>query len=219
MTMAITNQMSHLPGHQKQLHERRDHPTLATNWPLTEYQSMWFYNIFHISSVVLLGIWSYILSMIAGIPNTTFTSGGMTKGLRKVCVCVCLRMCILMCIFGFRFMYIFGFGRLKQNIYIICSSLPKKPWHIAFHLHVFSQDTKRPTIGPRFDSRNPTNSSGSLAVGVGGWGCRGSPFYSNQDSTPSSTNESLTDICYAITVLYEKSTQNNLSINIWQIME
>ena len=96
MTMAITNQMSHLPGHQKQLHERRDHPTLDTNWPLTEYQSMWFYNIFHISSVVLLGIWSYILSMIAGIPNTTFTSGGMTKGLRKVCVCVCV--CVSLCV-------------------------------------------------------------------------------------------------------------------------
>ena len=123
-----------------------------------------------------------------------------------------------MCIFGFGFMCIFGFGRLKQNIYIICSSLPKNPWHIAFHLHVFSQDTKRPTIGPRFDGRNPTNSSGSLAVGVGGWGCRASPFYSNQDSTPSSTNESLIDICYSITVLYEKSTQKNLSINIWQIM-
>ena len=68
--------------------------------------------------------------------NTTFTSGGMTKGLRKgVCIC------IFMYIFGFGFMCIFGFGRLKQNIYIICSSLQTNPWHIAFHLHVFSQDT------------------------------------------------------------------------------
>ena len=169
------------------------------------------------SSVVLLDIWSYILSMIpvARIPTQHSPQEVWLKVWGRVCVyvslCVSLvlDLCVSLVLEGSNktFTWYDMFFTSKKNLDI-------SPFIITF----FSQDTKRPTIGPRFDGRNPTNSSGSLAVGVGGWGCRGSPFYSNQDSTPSSTNESLTDICYAITVLYEKSTQNNLSINIWQIM-
>lgn len=70
------------------------------------------------SSVVLLDIWSYILSMIpvARIPTQHSPQEVWLKVWGR-CVCVCI--CIFMCIFGFRFMYIFGFGRLKQNIYMI----------------------------------------------------------------------------------------------------
>lgn len=109
-------------------------------------------------------------------------------------MCVCVRMCIFMCIFGFK---------KAQTTYLHSMFFTYKTNTVTSRLsssRFFAKILRGQPLDPGLTAEIQPTAVEVWRVGVGGEGCRGSPVDSNQDSTPSSTNESLTDICYSITI-------------------